>query len=66
MLAHGKDRNSWDNLMATVVRLSATSKEQIHRNFFNKINAASGLSAIVTWPGGKKNELKYIIPNVPS
>ena len=66
MLEHGKDRNSWDNLMATVVRLSATSKEQIHRNFFDTTNAASGLPAIVTWAGGKTRELKRILSNIPS
>ena len=66
MLGHGRDRNSWGNLMATVVRLSTTSKEQLHRNFFDTTNAASGLSAIVTWAGGKTRELKRILSNLPS
>lgn len=28
-------------------------------------NSSSGLLPLLKWPGGKKNELKYILPNVP-
>lgn len=33
---------------------------------YNSSNSASGLAQMVTWAGGKKNELKYILPNVPA
>lgn len=33
---------------------------------YNSENAASGLHPIVIWTGGKKNELKYIYPSLPS
>lgn len=65
MLEHGT-RNSWDNLMATIVRISSNTEEQIHRNFFDKTNGASGLLSIVTWAGGKTRELKRILSNLPS
>lgn len=65
MLEHGT-RNSWDNLMATIVRISSNTEEQIHREFFDKTNGASGLLSIVTWAGGKTRELKRILSNLPS
>lgn len=33
---------------------------------YNSSNSASGLTQLVTWAGGKKNELKHILPNVPA
>lgn len=60
MLEHGRDENSWNNLMKAVLRIS------IPRNLFDKTNAASGLSLIVTRAGSKKRELKpWILPNLP-
>ena len=61
------DKTAKDSLRSTLVRitLGRAEKEQ-HQCANNSSNAASGLKQIVIWPGGKKNELKYILPNLPS
>lgn len=61
------DKTVKDNLMSILVRITPgrAEKEQ-YQCAYNSSNAASGLKQIVIWPGGKKNELKFILPNVPS
>lgn len=61
------DKTVKDNLRSTLVRVTlGKAKKEQHQCAYNSSNAASGLKQIVIWPGGKKNELKYILPNVPS
>lgn len=52
--------DNWQELVKAIVA-AARGVEP-----FNSSNAASGLEQIVMWPGGKKNELKHIIPALPS
>ena len=61
------DKTVKDNLMSILVRITQgrAEKEQ-YQCAYNSSNAASGLKQIVIWPGGKKNELKFILPNLPS
>lgn len=61
------DKTVKDNLRSTLVRITlGKAKKEQHQCAYNSSNAATGLKQIVIWPGGKKNELKYILPNVPS
>ena len=61
------DKTAKDSLRSTLVRITlGRAKKEQHQCGYNSTNAASGLKQIVIWPGGKKNELKYILPNVPS
>lgn len=61
------DKTAIENLMRTIVCITiGEKKEEQHRCVYNSSNAASRLKQIVIWPGGKKNELKFILPNVPS
>lgn len=61
------DKAVMENLMRTIARITmGEKKEEQHQCAYNSSNAASGLKQIVIWPGGKKNELKNILANVPS
>lgn len=61
------DKAAMENLMRTIARITMGGKEEEqHQCAYNSSNAASGLKQIVIWPGGKKNELKNILTNVPS
>lgn len=61
------DKVAMENLMRTIARITmGGKKEEQHQCAYNSSNAASGLKQIVIWPGGKKNELKNILANVPS
>ena len=60
-------KGNWRNLVNVMVRAARViDVRKTERETFNSENATSGLKQIVTWPGGKKNELKYIYPNLPS
>lgn len=57
---------NWNNLMNTLIKISACQEELSTKKMFNSTNASSGLSQIVSWPGGKKNELDTILTDLPS
>lgn len=56
----------WNNLMNTLIKVSTRQEGLSTNKMFNSTNASSGLSQIVTWPGGKKKELDTILTNLPS
>lgn len=61
------DKAAVENLMRTIARITmGEKKKEQNQCAYNSSNAASGLKQIVIWPGGKKNELKTIIDNLPS
>lgn len=61
------DKTAIENLMRTIASITiGEKKEEQHSCAYNSSNAATSLEQIVIWPGGKKNELKYILPTVPS
>lgn len=65
---HNLSKDNWRKLMSCIAELTHTAsvnKEHVHCKF-NSLNSASGLKPILTWPGGKRRELKHILPNVPS
>lgn len=61
------DKESEAKLMSTIIELAmGKPSSPKHKGAYNTTNAATGLPQIITWPGGKKNELKGILANVPS